>query len=462
MLAFRVCKMPELIDRPVAATVMKMAIPMLAGTFATNMYQLTDAWMVSRLGTEALAAISFTFPVIMFFSFLIRGLGTGTMTLVAHALGGDDRAGATTLIYHAILLAGLIALVLMTAGLISLKPLFNALGASGSVLVRVEEYMKIWYMGCMIMILQMVTSDVIFATGNTGVMSALMVGGTVVNIIFDYVLIFGKYGFPRLEMAGAALATLIAQTMVLVAALVILRKKMGLLHRRGHEVSILSSWSKIMAFSIPGSLGMVATPVSAAIVTRLVAEYGHAAVAATGVAGRIEMFAFMIPMAVGMSLIPFIAQNFGANRMDRIREARRGTMIFAVLYGVFIGAVFIASAGSMARVFSSDASVVEVLRSYIYITCAGYGMMEVHRYAGFCMTGTNQPFKASMLNVFRALVLLIPLSLMGNHLFKLNGIFGARCLTDLLAGMIGIWWSGRMLKRVQNQMRTVQSQDSQP
>jgi Na+-driven multidrug efflux pump len=95
----------------------------------------------------------------------------------------------------------------------------------------------------MVMILQMVTSDVIFATGNTAIMSVLMVGGTVVNIIFDYLLIFGKYGFPQLEMAGAALATLIAQPMVLVAALIYSAKEMGLLHRRGHEVSILSSWS---------------------------------------------------------------------------------------------------------------------------------------------------------------------------------------------------------------------------
>jgi Na+-driven multidrug efflux pump len=109
-----------------------------------------------------------------------------------------------------------------------------------------------------------------------------------------------------------------------------------------------------MAYSIPGSLGMVATPVSAANSDKARRGVWTCGSCATGVAGRIEMFAFMLPMAVGLSLIPFIAQKFRCNRMDRIREARKAHMIFAVYKRVFIGAVFLASAGSMAKVFSNE------------------------------------------------------------------------------------------------------------
>jgi hypothetical protein len=84
--------------------------------------------------------------------------------------------------------------------------------------------------------------------------------------------------------------------------------------------------------------------------------------------------------------------------MDRIRAARKGTMLFAALYGIFIALLFVIFAGPMARLFSDEKAVIDVLKAYIYITCAGYGMLEVHRYSGFCMTGTHEPLRASFLN----------------------------------------------------------------
>jgi Na+-driven multidrug efflux pump len=204
-------------------------------------------------------------------------------------------------------------------------------------------------------------------------------------------------------------------------------------------------WGRILKFAIPGALGMILTPLSAAVLIRLVADYGNAAVAATGVASRIEMFAFMIAMTVGMSLMPFVAQNYGSGRMDRIRLARRGSMIFALLYGVSIGVLLLIFTRPLAGLFSEEKDVIEVLCTYIRITCMGYGMLEVNRYAGIIMTGVYEPMRSSVLSVIRVLVLLIPLSIAGGTFFKLTGIFWARFVTDILAGLIGIWWSGHIL-----------------
>ncbi len=386
--------MSKLVSQGVVRTIVSMAVPMLAGTFAMNMYNLTNAWFVARLGTEALAAISFSFPVVMLLMFVTRGLSGGALTLVAHAIGANDRKKAATLTTHALILAALFGALVCGLGLVTVSPLFSRLGASGQVLEMTVRYMNLWYLGAVVMALQIVAADIIISTGNTRAVSCLMVGSTLVN-----------------------------------------------------SSALLDSWGKILVFGVPGSLGMVLTPISAAVITRLVAGYGTAAVAAMGVASRIEMFAFMVPMTVGMSLIPFVAQNYGAGRIDRIRSARKGTMWFALLYGVFIGLVFILFAPAMARIFSTDRVVVDVLCSYIYTTCMGYGMLEVHRYAGFIVTGAHYPLQASLLNVIRVLVLLIPLALIGGHLFLLRGIFFARLASDLLAGLIGIWWSGRMLAR---------------
>lgn len=438
--------MSKLVTESTPKTIVKMAVPMLAGTFAINMYNLTNAWFVSRLGTEALAAISFSFPVVMFLMFLTRGLGSGAVTLVAHALGGRDQKRAATIATHALILAVVFAFVMSSLGLLTVRYVFSRMGAGGEVLDMTVRYMNIWYMGAVVMVLQMVASDIIISTGNTKAVSSLMVGSTVVNVFLDMGLILGMFGLPKMGITGAALATIISQAAALSVALYILVKKMDLIDTSGLKPGLLfSSWIKITKFGIPSALGMILTPISSAVITILAAGYGNAAVAAIGVASRIEMFAFMIPMTVGMSLIPFAAQNYGADRVDRIRQARKGTMTFAVLYGIFIGLLFIIFANPLAGLFSNERDVIDILRLYIYITCMGYGMLEVHRYAGFIMTGMHEPLWASAINIIRVIVLLIPLSIAGNILFQLTGIFWGRLATDILAGLIGIWWSGRIL-----------------
>ena len=443
--------MSRLVRDSVARTLVRMAVPMLAGTFALNAYQLTNAWFVSRLGTDTLAAISFTFPVVMLFAFVTRGLGTGAMTLVAHALGAGDHRKAATLTSHSLLLGIVFAAVMSTLGLLTVRPVFSALGASGAVLSETTAYMRIWYAGCVVMVLQIVASDVVIATGNTKAISALMVGGTVANVFFDMGLIFGRFGFPKMGIAGAALATICSQFLGLCGAFYLLRRRFKLIDLGAMGNGVAASWGAILKFGVPGALGMIMTPVGSAVITRLIAGYGTAAVAAAGVAGRIEMFAFMIPMTVGLSLIPFVAQNYGARRLDRVRQARRGSMTFAVLYGVFIGAMFVLFAEQMARLFSEERAVVDVIKAYVYITCAGYGMLEVHRYAGFCIMGAHRPLQASVLDIVRIGMLLVPLAIAGSLLFGLNGIFIGRLATDLTAGFVGIWWSGYVLGRAEAQ-----------
>ena len=178
------------------------------------------------------------------------------------------------------------------------------------------------------------------------------------------------------------------------------------------------------------------------------AGFGHETIAATGAAGRIEMFAFMIPMALGISLTPFVSQNFGADRMDRVRKAQKVTTRFALCYGGLVAAVFILGAPWLASVFTDDPKVAETLVLYIRIISLGYGMMEVHRYCGFFLVGIHKPVSASLLNAVRVLALLIPLSYLGAHFWGINGVFGGRLATDLVVGCIGLVWVSRVCRSV--------------
>jgi Na+-driven multidrug efflux pump len=184
------------------------------------------------------------------------------------------------------------------------------------------------------------------------------------------------------------------------------------------------------------------------VVIKIISGFGQAAVAAVGVASRIEMFAFMVPMTVGMSLVPFIAQNYGAGRFDRIRAAQKGTILFALAFGFAIAGVFLCIARPLGRLFSSDPEVINLLVRYIYITCFGYGFLEVHRYAGFCMIGVHRPVPSALLNAVRVIVLMIPLAYFGARFFGVYGVFWGRLITDVCSAAIGIIWSQRIIEMV--------------
>ncbi len=196
-----------------------------------------------------------------------------------------------------------------------------------------------------------------------------------------------------------------------------------------------------------GTFPLAAIGFAFPVITRIMSGFGNEAVAAGGVAGRIEMFAFIIPMALGMSMTPFISQNYGACRLDRIREAVGLAYRFALLYGGGVAVLFFICARPLGALFSSDPRVVDVLVAYIRIISFGYGLMETHRYSGMILTGMHRPMSATLLNAIRVLVLLIPLSCLGAYLYGVRGVFVGRLTTDCVVGVIGMLWVRRLLKR---------------
>lgn len=439
--------MAVLVNRSVPRTLFSMAFPMLAGTFAMNAYNLTDTWFVSRLGTLPLAAMGFTFPVVMMLGCVAHGIGVGITTLTSHAIGRHDHDDASRLVTHGLTLTTSVMAVASVAGFLSMGPIFRGLGAGPDTLPLIGQYMRTWFAGALFMALPMVGNGILIASGDSKAASIFIIIGTAMNVVLDPIMIFGWLGFPAMGIRGAALATVISQFVSTAWLVRLLYHKHHLLARQsGGLAACAVSWRRIIGFAVPSILSMILMPVSATVITKIVSGFGYEAVAASGAAGRIEMFAFVIPMALGISMTPFVSQNFGARRIDRVREAQRLSSAFALAYGVAVAAVFTICAPWLAAAFTSDPKVAATLIAYIRIISWGYGMMEVHRYCGFFFTGMHRPVLATVLNAIRVLVLLIPLSWLGGHVFGLKGVFWGRLATDLTVGTIGLVWVSRMLR----------------
>lgn len=432
---------------PIGKTMVLTALSMLAGTLAMSGYNIVDTYFVSRLGKIPLAGMGFSFPVIMLIGCVFRGLSIGVMTTAAQAIGRGKRNKAAVLVTSGILLIVLFSFLLAILGMSTGRLAFTLMGASGEALNQVIGYMDIWYFGCVTASLGMAGNDLLISAGSSKSASLLMVAGLLLNAVLDPLFIFGYGPIPEMGIRGAALATVIAQLFSAVAVLTILYRRLHLLRFvRIPLRQLRSSWNIIIRFAVPSSIGMLMMPIGSTIITWITARFGDTAVAATAAAGRLEMAAFIFPMALGISLLPMIGQNFGARLYSRIRACQRFSMRFAFLFLLGMAVIYYFFAGELVAFFSPDPEVQKVMTLCMHIIPWGFGMIEIHRFGGFFYTGCGRPSVAAFLNGLRILGLMVPFSFLALYFDSLAGLFWARLAADVIAGTVA-WLMARHLVR---------------
>ncbi len=429
----------------VGGLLMRLTWPMLIGHFAVVAFNLTDTYFVSRLGTDELAAMGFMFPVIMLLGSLTIGLGIGTSSVLSRAIGRGSGHRVQQLATHAIVLALAIVAIFAAAGLLTIRPLFSLLGARGNILDLVDQYMTIWYAGVVFLVVPMVGNHAIRATGDTIWPSAIMVLANVLNIVLDPILIFGLLGAPKMGIAGAAAATVIARAAALVGSLAVLHfRKRLLTFERPSGRQLWQSWREILSVAGPAAGTIVFMPVAMGAITRIGAEFGKQTVAAIGAGSRVETFAIMAIVALAGVLIPVIGQNWGAGQLARVRRAQHLAMGFAFLWGAAVAAGLFLAAGPLARLFSDDGEVIAELSAFLRIVPLGYGLMGVAILACSGMNAMNRPLQATALSAIRLLGLYLPLAAAGAWLLGPEGIFAAIALANVLVGGAAVVWVRRL------------------
>ena len=436
---------------PIAKSMIKTALAMIPATLALSGYNLVDAYFVGRMvGKTAadapMAAMGFTLPVVMLIGCLFHGLGIGVSAPAAQALGGNKLERAARGSSSGVLMIMLVSILTAIIGMSCVKSVFSSFGAQGEVLELVIEYMDIWYFGCFTASIAMAGHGLLISVGDNRMASTLMMTGMIINALLDPLFIFGWGFLPALGIRGAALATIFAQATGGSISMYILWRKHHLIRFRKIPFAELRNyWIVTLRYAIPASLGMLMMPVGMTVITRLTATFGTAAMAGCTAAGRLETIAFVIPMSLGMTLTPFIAQNYGARRYDRIREGLIFAFKFAFVFLFASAVLFALLARFIAPHFCNSAEAQDVMAKCIMISVWGLSGVEIHRFAGFSYTGCGRPAAAAMLNGMRFLLFLIPFSLIAWYFRSLNGLFVARLAADVLSGVVGAFLALRTI-----------------
>ncbi|MDA3838251.1 MAG: MATE family efflux transporter [Candidatus Delongbacteria bacterium] len=433
-----------LTEGPINKSIMKLTFGMMVGMYAMVMFNLVDTFFIGQLGTTYLAAMSFTFPVVMIYSHIGLGLGVGASAVISRAIGNGDHETVQRLTTGALILGFGIAVIMIVLGLLTIDPVFRALGAKGEILGYIKDYMFIWYIGVPFVVIPMMGNNAIRAAGNTAIPSTVMIIGMTVNGIIDPILIFGLGPFPRMELKGAAIATVFARLTTFAVTLLFLKYKFKMISFAVIKINtIFDTWRRVLFIGIPASLTQFIVPISMGIITRMVSGYGEEAVAALGVGTRIEMFALAPIFSLGTVILAFAGQNIGAKNFDRLHKGIKFSHRFSMITGaiLFIGLAF--SGKYIAMIFDNNVNVIQIIVLYLILVSAGYGFQGIMFVTANTFNAMHKPYKAMSMNAIRMFGLYVPLAWLGSYFWDLPGLFAGVGLSAVIGGIIAMIWVNR-------------------
>jgi len=437
----------SLLHDPIQPTLWRMTWPVVIGVLTLISFNVVDTFFVGMLGTDPLAAVSFTFPVTFTVVSLAIGLGIGTSAIIARKRGSGREEHARFDGTVALSVSALLVAVLALLGYLFMDPIFAMLRAQPRLLPYIHDYMSIWFLGAVLLVTPMVGNAVLRAAGDTRTPSLIMASGGLLNAIFDPILIFGLGPIPAMGVQGAALASLISWVIGTVLVLWYLRHKTLLSFLAPADASWLRSARQILSIGVPAAGANMLTPLAMAVMTAIIAAYGAPAVAAFGVGSRLESLASVIILALSMSLPPLISQNFGAHAFDRVAAAYKVAVRSVFILQLFIYGLLVAIAPYIAMAFTDDPEVARLIRLFIYIMPLGYGAQGVIILTNSSLNALHRPLSALGLSVVRLFVMFVPLSWLGALLYDMPGLFVGGVIANALTAGIAWFWFQRELTR---------------
>jgi putative MATE family efflux protein len=380
----------RMLRAPVLPTLLRLATPNVLGLLANTVVIGFDGYIVGRLGADALAGVAVVLPLAMLMlQMSAGGLGGSTTAVVARALGAGDAPQANRLAQHALLL-GLAASLVFT--LVATGPaLYAAMGARNAVLAQASAYAAVLFSGAAAIWTVNVLAGVARGTGDMAAAALALIGTTILHLVLCPLLVFGTAAWSGLGVAGAATSTVACNA---VSGLGLL----AWLSRRGAPVRILgtrwelhrASFRAVLKLALPSALSPLLSNSSIALTTAYVGTFGSLAVAAYGIAARLEYILVPIAFGFGSALTAMVATNLGARQAQR---AKRVAWTGAGLVWAVTGAIGVAAAlwpHAWMGLFSADAAVRAAGSSYLRIVGGAYGFFGLGLALFFASQGAGR------------------------------------------------------------------------
>ena len=425
---------------------------MMVGNVLQTTFNVIDMIFVGKLGAEAIAAVSLSGMILMLVITLIVGIGIGTTAMVSRYIGAREASKANEVALQSILFGGVAAAFLAGFGYFFSEPLLKIFRAEPSVVKLGTDYLEIMFLGSFTMFLLFLGAAILRGAGDALTPMLVMVLSTIINIIADPLLIFGLGPFPRLEIRGAAYATVFARGIGMLIILYILIKGYSFIHisLKKLRFNFKIIW-RLIRIAIPASLQMATRSTSGLVMMSIVSMYGTYALAAYGIGLRINMIVMMPGFGLGAATATLVGQNLGAKSPQRAMKSAWMSLIYYEVIMLLIGSLFFLFAPQIIQVFNNNPEVIKEGVSFLRIITISYAFLAMGIILHQALYGAGDTVPPMVITAVSLFIVRIPLAFILPGLFSLHtlGIWLAMAISTVLEGTaVGFWfYSGRWKRK---------------
>ena len=424
---------------PILKTLTKLAVPIMASAFLGTLYNITDMAWIGLLGSRAVAGVG----VGGMFTWLSQGLASmarmGGQVQVAQCIGRGDRERAHGFAQAAVQLSAFMGIAYAVLSLLFTRQMVGFFQlADTETYAAAMSYTRI---ACGLIVFSFLTltlTGIYTAQGDSKTPFLANLVGLVTNMILDPVLILGPGIFPRLGVAGAAIATVTAQAIVMSIMIlgIMVQKKENVLKGTKLLAKLPREYvSGICRIGIPTAIQGMAYCAISMVLTRMVSGYGAEAIATQRVGGQIESISWNTADGFGAALNAFIAQNYGAGKNDRVRKGYKASLWTVGIWGVLISVIFICFPEPIAQIFFHEPKAIATAMGYLVIIGFSEAFMCVELTTVGALSGLGRTRLCSIISIAFTSAR-IPLAILLGGIMGLNGIWWALSSTSIVKGII--------------------------
>ena len=434
---------------PVPKAVAALALPSVLSSIVNVIYNMADTYFVSLMkDTDATAAVSLTMPVFLFFVAFGNIFGVGGSAYISRSLGEGNRERVKKISAFSVYSSIAAGIVLLALILIFINPLIKGLGATSSTVIDFSyDYLKYIALGGPLIVTSITASNLIRGEGAAKESMTGMMIGTVTNIILDPIMILAL----DMGVGGAAIATVIGNAASVVYYAFYLIKGNSVLSCSPKRFTFGDGIAKnVIPVGVPAAINNILMSLSNIILNNYMKDYGEAAVAALGIAMKVNMVIVFIQMGTGMGVQPLIGYSFGAKNIKRLRDTMRFTMMCTFIFGTLLTVVYFIFTSSIINLFNGEGDPL-VTEYGVKIL---HGLILVNPFIGimftinFAFQGMGKSLPSLILSLSRQGLVFLPLVIIMDRLFEFNGIVFAQPAADIFCVVLAAVMFSLLVRRM--------------
>ncbi|WMJ22112.1 MATE family efflux transporter [Paludicola sp. MB14-C6] len=425
-------------SKPMFGLIMTMSLPAMFSMLVQSLYNIVDSYFVAKLGTQAFTAVSLAFPIQMLILSVAIGTGIGINSVVSRRLGEGNKDKASKAATHGLFLALISGVVFAVLGILFTKMFLQVFTSDPAILKMGCDYTYIVTIFSVGIFMEINIEKTLQATGNMIYPMMFQLSGAITNIILDPILIFGLFGFPKMGVVGAAVATVVGQMVAMTFSIIIVEIK-------SHDVHIAFKgfrfeWKTIRDIYAVGFPAIIMQSIASVLTTALngiLIGFSEAAVNVLGVYFKLQSFVFMPVFGLMQGVMPVLGYNYGARNRKRVVSALKiGTAIAIVIMA--LGTILFASIpDKLLRIFNANAEMLEIGVVAFRLICicfipAAIGIMSSTLFQAIGM-GT----RSLIISVLRQLVVLLPAAYLFSF-WGVNYVWLAFPLSEMISLIVAI------------------------